>query len=161
MNYYLSSQSTIAREKFSVEAWVKVLSLAVSYGWRPMGTRLLAVFEFNDLEAEDWDGTYLTNDGQVVIQEDALSLAVALKRSLDDIPDFNIESDRAPSNPDLQETPDWLSPIERAIVEAGLEEHMLDLVEVHPFEYFAGAEKQHLIDFIKFCRRGSFTILRI
>src|SRR5512132_76474 len=92
MIYHLSSQSAIARQKFSREAWLKVLSLAMFYGWQPMGTRVPSITELHGLNTEDWDGTYLTNDGQIVVAEDALRLEIALKKSLDDIPDFNLEA---------------------------------------------------------------------
>ena len=161
MSYHLSSQSTIAREKFSGEAWAKVLNLAVSYGWQPMGTRLPSLVESCGFEMEDWDGTYLTNDGQTVLAEDAVALAVALEKSLDDIPDFDIEVQRALETEQEDDLPERLAAMERAIMAAGLEDHLLGLVEVHPFEYFAGEEKLHLAEFIKFCRLGSFTILRI
>ena len=164
MSYHLSSQATIAREKFSGEAWIKALNLAMSYGWQPMGTRLSSVIEgysFDIEEWEEWDGTYLTNDGQTVIAEDALALAAALERALHDIPDFNIEIRRVAGTKKEDALPENLSPVERAIMQAGLEHHLLGLTEVHPFEYFAGDEKLHLAAFIKFCRLGSFTILRI
>lgn len=138
MMYHLSSQSVISRQKFSKEAWLKVLGLAKFYGWQPMGTRppsslheFFNLYEFFDLDIEAWNGTYLTNDGQTVTSEDALSLAIALEKSLDDIPDFNLEGDPP------------------------------DLSKITPFEYFAGDKKHHLTDFIKFCRLGSFIILRI
>ena|SRR6266508_775168 len=131
MIYHLSSQSAIARQKFSAESWTKVLSLGMFYGWQPMGTRVPSITELHGLIDEYWDGTYLTNDGQIVVAEDALLLAVALEKSLDDIPDFNLEV------------------------------YPPDLSKITPFEYFAGDEKQQLADFIKFCRLGSFLILRI
>jgi hypothetical protein len=131
MIYHLSSQSTISRQKFSRESWVKVLSLGMFYGWQPMGTRVPSITELHGLIDEYWDGTYLTNDGQIVVREDALRLGIALEKSLDDIPDFNLEV------------------------------YPLDLSKINPFEYFAGDEKRHLADFIKFCRLGSFLILRI
>jgi hypothetical protein len=129
--YHLSSQSAISRQKFNREAWTKVLSLAIFYGWQPMGTRVPSMTEIHGFDAEYWDGTYLTNDGQIVVTEDARSLAIALEKSLDDIPDFNLEY------------------------------YPLDLNRITPFEYFAGDEKGQLVDFIKFCRLGSFLILRI
>jgi hypothetical protein len=134
MNYHLSSQSIVSRLKISKQSWVKILSLARFYGWQPMGTRPPSPSLYGPLGLEDevWGETYLRNDGQTVIAEDALSLAMALEKSLDDIPDFNIEIDRKS-----------------------------DLTEILPFEYFAGDEKHHLVDFIKFCRLGSFMILRI
>jgi hypothetical protein len=161
MSYHLSSQSTVARRKFSGEAWIKALNLAMSYGWQPMGTRLYPVIEGYGLEIEAWDGTYLTNDGQTVLAEDARALAAALERSLDDIPDFPIEIRRVIERRKGSSRFETLSPVERAVLEAGLAEHLLGLIEIHPFEYFAGEEKLHLAGFIKFCRLGSFTILRI
>jgi hypothetical protein len=131
MIYHLSSQSAISRQKFSRESWTRVLSLGIFYGWQPMGTRVPSMSEIHGLNVEDWDGTYLTNDGQIVVTEDAYSLAIALEKSLDDIPDFNLEV------------------------------YPLDLSKTNPFEYFAGDGKSQLIDFIRFCRLGSFLILRI
>ena len=160
MYYHLSSQSTVSRKKFRREAWAKLLSLAMLYGWQPMGTHPASRIEVYGLDPEDWDGTYLTNDGQIVIAEDALSLAMALEKALDDIPDFNIELDRVPKRPEVDELPEWLLPEEGVIIE-GPKDHPLDAPEIHPFEYFAGVEKQQLVDFIKFCQLGSFIILRI
>ena len=131
MIYHLSSQSAISRQKFTRESWVKVLSLGLFYGWQPMGTRVPSITEIHGFDADSWNGSYLTNDGQIVVAEDALSLAIALEQSLDDIPDFNLES------------------------------YPLDLNQINPFEYFAGDEKRRLVDFIRFCRLGSFLILRI
>ena len=131
MIYHLSSQTAISRQKFTRESWTRVLSLGMFYGWQPMGTRVPSMTEIQGFHAESWDGTYLTNDGQIVVTEDALSLGLALEKALDDIPDFNLDYD------------------------------YLDPAKIHPFEYFAGDEKRQLIDFIKFCRLGSFLILRI
>jgi hypothetical protein len=131
MIFHLSSQSVISRQKFTRESWTKLLSLGVFYGWQPMGTRVPSMTEIHGFHAEHWDGTYLTNDGQIVVTEDALRLGIALEKSLDDIPDFNLDY------------------------------YLLDLNRVNPFEYFAGDEKRQLTDFIKFCRLGSFLILRI
>jgi hypothetical protein len=131
MIYHLSSQSAISRQKFSKESWVKILSLGLFYGWQPIGTRVPSMTEIHGFHAEYWDGTYLTNDGQIVVTADAHALGRALEKSLDDIPDFNLDL------------------------------YPLDLDKMTPFEYFAGDEKSQLVDFIKFCRLGSFLILRI
>jgi hypothetical protein len=158
MTYELLSQSTKLCRKFSRQFWAKALELAELYGWQPMGTQLALIHDFCKLNAE-WDGTYFTNDGQTVIAEDARSLAAALERSMDDIPDFNLEVDwnsRLWLEDDL---PEWLSPEERALIEEGLHDGLLDIMGTHPFEFFAGDEKRHLIQFIRFCRLGSFEIL--
>jgi hypothetical protein len=131
MIYHLSSQSAIARQKFARESWFKLLSLGMFYGWQPLGTRVPSITEIHGFDIDHWDGTYLTNDGQIVVAADALALGRALEKSLDDIPDFN------------------------------LDDYALDLDKVNPFEYFAGDRKRQLTGFIKFCRLGSFLILRI
>lgn len=131
MIYHLSSQAAISRQKFTRESWTRVLSLAMFYGWQPMGTRVPSMTELHGFDVDDWDGTYLTNDGQIVVAEDSLSLAMALEKSLDDVPDFNVDNDS------------------------------LDPSRINPFEYFAGDEKGQLVDFIRFCKLGSFLILRI
>lgn len=131
MIYHLSSQSAIARQKFHRESWAKVLSLGLFYGWQPIGTRAPSMTEIHGFHAEYWDGSYLTNDGQIVVRADALALGRAVERSLDDIPDFNLDV------------------------------YTADPSKVTLFEYFAGDEKQQLVDFVRFCRLGSFLILRI
>jgi len=157
MSYELFSQSTEICRKFSSQSWAKALELAQFYGWQPMGTRPPSIYDFQSLNA-DWSGTYLTNDGQIVKTEDAKSLAYALQKSLDDIPDANIELDWDAKHLFEDDTPEWLSPEEKELIEEGLKDDLLDIMSVHPFEYFAGDQKRHLTEFIRFCRLGSFII---
>jgi len=128
------------------------------YGWKPQGTRPPSTIEFHKLNA-DWNGTYWTNDGQLVKREDALALAQALQKSLDDIPDVNAEMDWNPKFWFEDDFPDWLSPSEKEIIEEGLNDDLLDIMGTHPFEYFAGDQKRQLTEIIRFCRLGSFMIL--
>jgi hypothetical protein len=159
MSYELFNPSTSISRRASRQSWAKALELARLYGWRPMGTHPPSFHNFHLLNA-DWHGAYLTNDSQTVKAEDALALADALQKSLDDIPDFNIsEMDWNPKFWMEDDLPEWLSPEEREIVEEGLEVELLDIMETHPYEYFAGDEKRRLAEFIRFCRLGSFMIL--
>ena len=158
MIYELFNPPTRISRTFSRQSWAKALELAKLNGWQPMGTHPPASHDFQLLNA-DWDGTYLTNEGQTVTAKDALSLADALQKSLDDIPDFNtIEMDWNPKFWVEDDLPEWLSPDEIEMIEEGLEEELLDIIGIHPFEFFAGAEKRRLIEFIRFCRLGSFII---
>ena len=95
----------------------------------------------------------------MVQAEDALSLADTLAKSLDDIPDANMEMDWNPKFWIQEDLPEWLSPEEKACIEDGLENELLDIAGIHPFEFFAGDEKQALTKFIRFFRLGSFIIL--
>src|SRR6185503_1522111 len=127
------------------------------YGWKPEGTRPPSHIDFYELETE-WDGRYLTNDGQTVKAEDARSLAAALERSLDDLPDENPRIDWNAIVQESDDLPEWLSPEERELIEEGLQDGLLDLLGTSPLEYFAGDEKRYLKEFIRFCRLGSFEI---
>ena len=158
MSYELFNPSTTISRKISRQSWAKALELAQLYGWQPEGTHPPSEYDFHKLNAE-WDGSYLTNEDQMVRAEDALSLAEALARSLDDIPDANLEMDWNPKFWIQDDLPEWLSPEEKALVEDGLEDDLLDIMGTHPFEFFAGDEKRHLTRLIRFCRLGSFVIL--
>lgn len=158
MNYMLSNQSTLALQTLSSEAWSRVLSLAIFYGWKPMGTLPPFIHNLCGSSRRDWDGTYLRAEGQTVRGEDALTLAIALRMALDDIPDVNPERDLTLA----EDLPEWLSPDEKALIEDGLDEHHDEREDtppgILPFEFFAGDAKQNLVDFIHFCMLGEFII---
>ena len=158
MSYELINRSTVLCRTFSKQFWSKALELAGSYGWKPQGTRPPSHVDFYELETE-WDGRYLTNDGQTVNADDARALAAALERSLDDIPDENPPIDWNSIVQQEDDLPEWLSPEEREVIEEGLQDGLLDMLGTSPLEYFAGDEKRHLKEFIRFCRLGSFEIL--
>ncbi len=158
MSYEFINKSTEICRKISRQSWAKALELAQLYGWRPMGTCPPSQYDFYQLNAE-WDGRYWTNDGQIVKAEDALFLAASLEESLKDIPDVKVPTDW---NSELlweDDLPEWLSPEERDLIEETLQEGLLDIMGVHPLEFFAGDEKPYLKQLIRFCRSGSFEIL--
>lgn len=64
------------------------LQLAQTAGWEPMGTLH---------EADEWDGNYSTNDGQIIMEEDLAALADALEKMLTFPPEtlLNLSEDRA------------------------------------------------------------------
>jgi hypothetical protein len=164
MNYLLSNRSTSSLQTLSKETWCRLLSLARFYGWQPMGTLPPFIHDlrkpiYSDGAHGAWDGTYLRNEGQVVRAEDAVALAGALQTSLDDIPD--VDPDRELTLED--DLPEWLSPEEKSTIRRGLEstdsqEREEIPLGILPFEYFAGAGKQNLLEFIRFCRLGEFVI---
>ena len=158
MSYELVNQSTEICRTFSRQFWSKALELARLYGWEPLGTRPPLNFDFYKPIA-DWHGIYLTNDGQIVKAEDAFLLAAALERSLSDISDTNIKIDWNSEFWGDDDLPEWLSPEERQMIEVELQDGLLDIMGVHPLEFFVGDEKRYLTEFIRFCRLGSFTIL--
>ncbi len=157
MTLELINSTTALRRKFSREFVSKALELALCYGWRPLGTRLEHPRSVLKLNTE-WLGTYLTNDGQLVLTEDALNLAQALEHALTDIPDEGEGFDWQLSQWREDELPDWLSPAERMELEEGLMAHAPAGMELPPLKFFAGVEKHYLAEFIRFCRLGSFSI---
>lgn len=158
MSLELFNESISISRRFSREFLSKALKLACLYGWCPQGTRAPEMLNLRVINAE-WDGAYLTNDGQVVTAEDARSLACALEKSLDDIPDDNLETIWNSKYCIVTDLPEWLAPYEKELIDDGLEESLSDMLELHPFEFFAGNEKQNLIQFIRFCKLGSFIVL--
>ena len=163
MNYLLSNHSTRALQRLSGEAWSRMLCLAMFYGWQPKGTLPPLIHNLRGGAPGDWDGTYLRAEGQTVREQDALDLAIALRLSLDDIPDVNPERDLTLED----DLPEWLSPAEKASIDDGLEhmdfqnhldEDAQEPLGILPFEFFAGDGKQNLVDFIHFCMLGEFVI---
>jgi hypothetical protein len=86
-------------------------------------------------------------------------MAAALEKSLEHISDVNNKIDWNVVFRLEDDLPEWLSLEERAFMEEELQDGLLDIIGTHPLEFFAGAEKQHLREFIRFCRLGSFKIL--
>jgi hypothetical protein len=64
--------------------WGGMLKMAFCYGWEPMGTLPPDSWPDHYEGAEVWSGTYFSNSHQTVRKEDALGLAYALQRTLDD-----------------------------------------------------------------------------
>lgn len=158
MPYDLFNPSTTICRTFSRHFFTKALELGRLYGWQPMGTQAPSNFDFYKL-LTDWHGLYLTNDGQTVVSGDASSLAAALESSLDDIPGDNLKFDWDPNQWVEDDLPEWLTPEEREMLEDGLQEGMFEIAGLHPIRFFTGEEKRGLVEFIRFCRQGSFVIL--
>ena len=143
-------------ERISHESWCKVLELAYQYGWKPQGTEPP---QWCDADGEpckqlywdpdEWNGSYFTNDHQWVARQDAANIADALERALDDIPDFATDEKWVELPPS--------DPLVGALVEQGLEVFGHD-PSLSPVDFFSGEGKQHVNDFIKFCRAGGFYI---
>lgn len=158
MSYDLFNPYTSICRKFNQPFLAKALELAEIYGWQPLGTQPPSGHDFRELNAE-WDGNYLTNDGQIIRAQDALSLANAVEKALDDIPDSRVNMDWNLKFRVEDDLPEWLSPSEKEMIEDGLENELLDVIGIHPLEFFAGAEKYQLKQFMRFCRLGSFIVM--
>jgi hypothetical protein len=60
--------------------WWWYLNFAQHYGWEPLGTKPPEGLS----EIEEWDGTYMSCDGQLVVEADANSFASALQKGVAD-----------------------------------------------------------------------------
>jgi hypothetical protein len=145
-------------EWLSWTVWGNLLNLAREYGWEPAGTEPPSVTVKNPDGSIDhemsaiyswsyggWDGTYFTNNCQLVTDEDAASIAEALEQALGDIPDEGtVETVRVinldPSLDAGSKDPDHDAP-------------------VRSVEKFGGSHGKQLVkDFIVYCRAGGFAI---
>jgi hypothetical protein len=77
MGYDLKRGKESAR--YNVAGWGWFLDCAKNNGWEPAGT--LSPHQWKKSNG-DWNGTYGTNDGQMVTKADALELGNALQRAL-------------------------------------------------------------------------------
>lgn len=80
----------------------------------------------------------------LVSDDDAVAIADAIERTLDDIPNHDAVAHKVISTLDL--------PFGRPL------RALNPLAEVSPYEYFCGEGKARLVKFIGFCRCGGFRI---
>ena len=60
--------------------WNDLLQKAEQLGWKPMGTVLTRdYYPYTDDDIAKWTGRYVSSDAQVILEEDALALASALR----------------------------------------------------------------------------------
>lgn len=65
----------------SAAHWFDLLKKAEELGWEPMGTVLTRdYYPYSDDDIAKWPGRYVSNDAQVILEEDAKALAAALRR---------------------------------------------------------------------------------
>jgi hypothetical protein len=157
--------SAIYTMDFDVYLWPRLLMLAHSYGWRPMGT--LPPKPFPGEQPVQWNGSYTAVcEGQTVTASDAATLADALEKSLIDISDHECKEPKKIKISTIVEAELHVKkscdPTVMMILAVGLFDPSRVLVVHNPdltlLEYFSGADKQQVIDFIRFCRRGAFKI---
>ena len=60
----------------NIASWCFLLNTAIDHGWKPLGT-------IHD-EYDDWNGSYTSNDGQIILAEDGQNFANALELALKD-----------------------------------------------------------------------------
>lgn len=65
--------------RWNIFEWKAVLELALRNGWQPMGTRKPSG---PPVPMPEWDGNYVQNVYQVVVDQDAMAMATALEKGL-------------------------------------------------------------------------------
>jgi hypothetical protein len=154
-----------------------LLVLAELYGWKAQGTLPPYYWELDDREKiqeidNDWNGTYFSNDNQVVSDFDAQTMADALENALYEIPDHIWECadlwNKKISILDHTKCKilDQATEINNRYEEIAkkISNHLGCLVQPNvidsenPISYFSGDAKKYLSDFIGFCRNGAFVI---
>ena len=143
--------------RFNVHYFPKVLRLALAYDWIPMGT-------VNSTPG--WAGEYLTNAKQEVVKQDALNLAEALERALENVTKLpETEELKMPVFiPHVGENrEDYYNRVMREMGETGDQSlHIPDKAELSKLLYEFGHKE--LIDkvrgFIAYCRTGDGFIIQ-
>ena len=139
---------------FNIWSWSRILSLAYMGGWQPAGTKLDYFPADPDKKPIDWDGTYMSNAGQFVTDEDALALAAGLDSLLDCTAGLDMAvvlDESAEVSEPAKEFRHQLNRRPRAHISDQVLMEALGLLR-------AGWQRQVLRDFALFCRRGGFSI---
>ncbi len=136
---------------FNHTSWRLLLDLAYDYGWRPTGTVPPDID--NSVECR---GYYDSNCGWKVPYEDAIGIAEALEKSLEDLPNRDVmpRTDKQVIGiPKSNEIP-LIMPDLKVIKELRIDIE----TSVTAREYFSGERKKGVLEFIAFCREGSFYL---
>jgi hypothetical protein len=161
---YQAAKENGDQARFNSTAWPILLRMAEFYGWKPSGTKCPVIYNTENGsydEYKDWDGSYLGNNGQKVTDEDAIALATALEKSLDDIPDVET-CEKTASYPLGQD-----SIYDNLGIDTDMSGGMVDdeirIIrpnrDLSPYDFFSGEEYKHKIrNFITLCRKGAFCI---
>jgi hypothetical protein len=80
----------------SLPTWARAYALAIEGGWEPLGT--LPSKYLSEEDKKTWEGNYDSNDGQVITDEDARSMASALETMLGSLGEPVAESERQPGS---------------------------------------------------------------
>jgi hypothetical protein len=176
MGFDLTSISDGSYFRFSQVRWYKLLELAQEYGWQPMGVEIAPGHLI--------DGGYRDNLG-TVIAEDAISLAQALDRALDDISEEATGGAKSIHISETKLTEDEIQGVFDNIRKMGIgtDESGIAFVLIRdldwdmyyhkkpepagaiinnfmlsPVDTFSGSKKQQLREFIDFCNKGAFRL---
>ena len=148
MGYDLyANKGKIEYHRFNIWAWGRVLDFAEHFGWKPAGTCIQQTFEESDSDRPiPWEGSYFSNDGQTVIEDDAHGLAKAMRLGLKEWTKLhdNLEDDNGQTLMPLDD-----NDFEERIAGTPFEELQFGSDPGWP---------KYLEDFAVFCEQGSFRI---
>jgi len=140
---------------FNHTSWRLLLDLAYDYGWRPTGT-----VPPNRKRPDEYRGYYDSNEGWKVTYEDAIGIAEALEKSLEDLPNRNVmptTDKQVIGIPKTNEIPLIMPDLK--LIKDLPKELQIDIdTSVTAREYFSGERKKRVLEFIAFCRKGSFYL---
>ena len=132
--------------------WRKFITLAMMYGWQPAGTLRPEEWDnYERLKDEEWEGDYLTNNGQIVAAQDALAMAVALEEALEEIPD---------EDPSQDDKPERRADLSEVLLEEFVAQQVALVRGVRSPAAIevTGIYKDKISELVDFCRQGSFRI---
>lgn len=148
--------------------WNLMLPTAEHYGWRPKGTK-----PPEGVPAQEWNGSYFSNDGQLVEKNDALALAKYLRDAAKSSDLYELsnsiyakqrmraqeEAQQILSQIGLAEKPKgFIARIKRSLF--GQKEKGIMDIEPHEIAYIPVSEmKEALNELALFCDKGAFRIL--
>lgn len=142
--------------RLTIHFFPKLLRLALAYDWLPQGTL--------KIEATGWDGSYLKNSFQRVGALDALNLAGALERALEEIPELDTTVEPQIYRKEIRTQEDPLTvPLYLAGVISSLQDafYIPSREEKNKLLYDMGNRetREEIREFIAYCRAGDGFII--
>ncbi len=143
------------------DIWPRLLEIARSYGWRPAGT--LPPKPFAGKKLKRWNGYYEDNcEDQLVTADDAIAIANALEKALEDSSDLECPAPKKITVNSLEDAEAYVRKSGDVFVMFALLNGSFDPTrgmvvynpDLSPLEFFSGDDNQQVIDFVAFCRKG-------
>ena len=144
MHFFLHSEKG-KYSRINSNVMLKMLILALEFGWEPKGTTAPQFIGDESFIQEDSFNVY---SGSFIPHEDALNIAKSLEAA------SQLVSDDRENEPEYAVLEDQ----DGLLHEVVLVEDFLEELELPPVEFFSGRYKADLLSFIDFCKLGGFSI---
>jgi hypothetical protein len=143
---------------YCIDLFPKVLRLALAFDWIPLGT----IAPNYKTKRDDWKGGYLTNDSQYVTPVDAINLAEALDKVLENTPVLEGINEATMYPPQkITEERSITEMVKEALTGLNGGLYIPESIERSRllFEFSNSENSEYIREFIDFCKNGEGFVI--